>query len=247
MLHRCLLKVSTPSDQQAQDRNGQHHSSHPWQHGETTADSAEWQGDRNGHGACPVSPQVQGHSLLHQRDQRHQVHRGGMLPADFTEHDPLPHNGPQDSPFHACPAGPAVHLKCHHSAISMLLRALNWANPEPVWKRLCTLWFPWPVPGLRGQRLLLGDWVMMSKTCRQFVKGYTGNWSKEIFCVEAVHPRIYVVAYATADPIKRSSFYGSELQKVLLDYFDIETIVDTQCHGGKWQYLVKLYLAGFNY
>ena len=40
---------------------------------------------------------------------------GGMLPADLASHDASPHDGQQDTTFHACTAGPAAHLQCHPS------------------------------------------------------------------------------------------------------------------------------------
>ena len=76
----------------------------------------------------------------------------------------------------------------------------------------------------------------MSKTRRQFAKGYMGHWYKEIFWVEAMQdmsPMIYVVAIMSGVPIKRN-FYRQELQNVMLsDYLDIEAILDTRlCRGG---------------
>ena len=130
-------------------------------------------------------------------------------------------------------------------------RAVNWAVAEQVWEHLYSPRRPWCVVGLGSLQLAPSDQVRMSKTRRQFAKGYKGHWSKEIFHVEAVrdtNPVTYVMADAGSEPIK-GTFYGPELQKVTLpDYFDVESILDTRRGGNVTEYLVKWagYPASFN-
>ena len=119
----------------------------------------------------------------------------------------------------------------------------NASSRLPVDKAWSAAWFTiscTPVPGLRSWWLSLGNWVRMSKTRRQFAKGYTGHWLKEIFWVEAMR-----VPWPTWWPTllafpSKGTFYRPQLQKVMRpDHFDMEAILDTWWRGGKWQYLVK--------
>ena len=119
------------------------------------------------------------------------------------------------------PKTPQCHELCQCEVPPECLRVPRW---------------PWSVPGFRTRWPSPADCVRMSKTRRQFAKGYMGHSYKEIFWVEAMQdmsPMIYVVAIMSGVPIKRN-FYRQELQKVMLsDYLDIEAILDTRlCRGG---------------
>ena len=156
---------------------------------------------------------------------------------------------------HVLPALLRTYNATEHSAIGMAPRDVDWTNAEQVWDRL---YAPRrrrrasaPRRTRSDQRLAVGDSVRMSKTRRQFAKGYTGHWSREIFRVDAVRdtfPVTYAVSDASGDRIK-GTFYGQELQQVTPpDYYDIEAILDTRRRKGKTQYLVKWkdYPASFN-
>ena len=149
------------------------------------------------------------------------------------------------------PALLRTYNSTHHSAIGMGPRTVNWAVTEQVWKCLYSPQRPRRVAGLGSLQLASGDQVRMSKTRRQFAKGYKSHWSKEIFRVEALRdtsPVTYVVADAGGEPIN-GTFHGPELQKVTpFDYFDVESILDTHQRGKVTEYLVKWagYPASFN-
>ena len=135
----------------------------------------------------------------------------------------------------------------HHSTIDMVPRAVN----RTKWVGEC-LYLPrclWYMTGLRTP--IPRDWVRMSKSWSQLTKGYTGHWSKEILHIEAVQdtsPMTYNVSNAMGQTIK-GTIYELELQKVmLLDYFDVEAILDMYQHENRTQYFVKWvdYPASFN-
>ena len=70
----------------------------------------------------------------------------------------------------------------------------------------------------RPPKLVAGDAVRVTKGSRAFKKGYTGNWSSEIFCVHSrVHnrtPFMYILKDGD-DEILKGAFYENELQKVI--------------------------------
>lgn len=62
----------------------------------------------------------------------------------------------------------------------------------------------------------VGDFVRISKYREAFQKGYTPNWSNEIFKVTKVrqtNPRVYLLTDANDENIQ-GTFYSQELQKV---------------------------------
>ena len=145
--------------------------------------------------------------------------------------------------------GQHTYNATHHRAIDMVPRAVNWTNTK--WVGEC-LYLPRCLWYMTGPRTPIPrDWVRMSKSWSQLTKGYTGHWSKEIFHVEAVQdtsPMTYNVSNAMGQTIK-GTIYEPELQKVmLLDYFDLEAILDMYQHENRTQTFVKWvdYPASFN-
>ena len=142
----------------------------------------------------------------------------------------------------------------YHTAIGMAPRDVTDENTESIWLRLYAKdtkirkseFAPNKKKGLGP-----GDYVRISKTRRQFAKGYTGHWSKEIFVVSEdldTTPVTYRVSDMGGDELK-GSFYGQELQKISPpDVYDIEEILDTRTRRGRKEYLIKWtgYPASFN-
>jgi len=77
-----------------------------------------------------------------------------------------------------------------------------------------------------------------------FKKGYVGNWSDEIFGIDARLPTVpvtYRLNDLAGDTIK-GKFYEPKIQKVFKseeDYFDVEKILKTRRRSGRIEYLVK--------
>jgi hypothetical protein len=129
----------------------------------------------------------------------------------------------------------------HHSAIGMAPRDVSYQNTEVIWQKLYSR------DKKRDSRpshdvVGPGDYVRISKTRRQFAKGYTGHWSREIFMVsEALDttPPTYRIADMNGDELK-GSFYGPELQQISPpDYYDVEEILTSRTRRGRKEYLVK--------
>ena len=89
----------------------------------------------------------------------------------------------------------------------------------------------------------LGDRVRISKTRRQFKKGYLPNWSDELFTVAVRHP-IDPPTYEIDDYDKerlKGEFYELELQRVSKadDVYKVESILKTRKRKGRKEYFVK--------
>ena len=164
---------------------------------------------------------------------------GETLPKDIAGHDSSSHDTQQDAAFHGHPAGLIAHLQLHTSQHHHHGHSCSELDQ---WGAHLGMQCLGRVVGLDHLHLSPGNWVRMSKTCRQFAKGCKGHWFKEIFRMEAVwdtSPVTYVVATAAGEPI-RGAFYSPELQKVMApDCFDFEAILDTRWSENTMQYLLK--------
>jgi len=94
-----------------------------------------------------------------------------------------------------------------------------------------------------GKQLFqVGDKVRISRIKKTFEKGYTHNWSIEIFIVEEVlntKPITYKIKDEN-DNIIEGTFYNEELQKTEMgDIYLIEKILKTKTIRGKKKYYVK--------
>ena len=89
----------------------------------------------------------------------------------------------------------------------------------------------------------LDDKVRISKYKTVFAKGYTPNWSEEIFIVSelvAREPNEYKIRDLEGERVE-GIFYESELQKVLNEdnVFKVESIIKTRTRNKQKEVLVK--------
>lgn len=105
---------------------------------------------------------------------------------------------------------------------------------------------------LKKFKFSVGDFVRLSKIKKTFEKGYTRNFTREIFVVDKIIAK-NPVSYKLVDlkgEYLIGSFYEQELQKV--DYkgkkFVVEKILKTKTVKNKKQYFVswKDYSSDFN-
>jgi len=98
----------------------------------------------------------------------------------------------------------------------------------------------------------IGDYVRISRVKNTFEKGYTPNWSKEVFKIIDVDERQDPVMYQLEDLLNEKiegKFYEPELQKTnLKDYAKVEKVLKTKTVNGKKKYYVKFdgYDSKFN-
>ena len=73
----------------------------------------------------------------------------------------------------------------------------------------------------------VGDHVRTSKYKNIYTKGYTQNWSEEIFMISKIKntvPWAYVISDLNGEPIT-GKFYEKELQKTSQEKFRIEKVI----------------------
>ena len=79
----------------------------------------------------------------------------------------------------------------------------------------------------KDPKFKIGDHVRISKYKNIFSKGYTPNWSEEIFIINKVNntvPWTYLINYLNNKEIK-GIFYEKELQKTGQNEFRIEKVI----------------------
>ena len=92
----------------------------------------------------------------------------------------------------------------------------------------------------------VGDKVRISKYKNIFAKGYTPNWSEEVFVVNKVQntvPWTYLINDLNGEEIK-GSFYEKELQKTNQKEFRIEKVIKRK--GNKLYFKWNGYNNSFN-
>ena len=128
----------------------------------------------------------------------------------------------------------------YHRSVGMKPSEVKPENEADVARRL------YPLKARRKPKwnLKIGDKVRISMHRQAFEKGYEGNWSEELFVVNARHPTepiTYSIRDLAGEDIK-GKFYEPELQKVSKhddELFVVERILKTRKRNGKVEYLVK--------
>ncbi|RLJ22848.1 hypothetical protein DJ031_00135 [bacterium endosymbiont of Escarpia laminata] len=126
-----------------------------------------------------------------------------------------------------------------HRSIGMPPSQVDATNQEEVWQRLYGGHHGKGVP-----KYHVGDRVRISKVKRRFDKGYTVNWTEELFTIREVHPSDPPVYRLTDDlgEILDGTFYEPELQKVTVPadkLYRVESIVQRRKVGRRREVLVK--------
>ena len=100
----------------------------------------------------------------------------------------------------------------------------------------------------RDPKSKAGDHVRISKYKNIFAKGYTPNWSEEVFVVSKIKntvPWTYVINDLNGEEII-GTFYEKELQKTNQKEFRIEKVIRRKCDKLyiKWKGYDNLLIAG---
>lgn len=130
-----------------------------------------------------------------------------------------------------------------HTATGLPPNDVSYENQQEVWERLYERQTWLRKKSLSTPKLSPGDHVRISKARGAFERGYTPNWSKEIFRVKSVEtgerPLVYRIEDLNNEEI-HGTFYEKELQKVRLpDTFKVEEILRWRGRGRQRQALVK--------
>ena len=98
----------------------------------------------------------------------------------------------------------------------------------------------------KDPKFKIGDHVRISKYKNIFAKGYSPNWSEEIFVIKEIKntvPWTYVISNLNGKKIV-GSFYKKELQKTNQEEFRIEKLIKRK--GNKLSVKWKGYNNSFN-
>ena len=127
----------------------------------------------------------------------------------------------------------------YHKALGMSPNQVSSANQEDVWYRLYD-----PISAFEKPlaKLEVGDFVRITKARTPFTRGYTPNWSYEVFKIDKIlktTPITYRIKDWDGEPVK-GSFYEKELQKIKEPTtFKIEKILRRKTVGRKKMVYVK--------
>ena len=98
----------------------------------------------------------------------------------------------------------------------------------------------------KDPKFKVGDHVRISKYKNIFAKGYTNNWSEEVFLIKEFKKTVlwaYVISDLNGEEIT-GTFYEKELQKTNQEEFRIETVIKRK--GDKIYVKWKGYDNSFN-
>ena len=128
----------------------------------------------------------------------------------------------------------------YHETIGMSPNEVTRENQEEIWDRLNAGAHKRQWDAIKP-RLEVGDTVRLSKARRVFTRGYTPNWTTEVFRVSEVLSKHRPVVYRIrdlADEVIEGTFYERELQKVTpTDVYAVERVLRRR-NGGR-QLLVR--------
>lgn len=126
-----------------------------------------------------------------------------------------------------------------HEALGTSPNDVSSESYEDIWLKLYN---PQDYFERRKAHLVPGDSVRISKARGAFKRGFTENWSRELFYIEKIlqtSPITYRIRDWKGESI-RGSFYKDELQKVREpSEYKIEKILRRKKVRGKWMVLVK--------
>lgn len=113
-------------------------------------------------------------------------------------------------------------------------------NAEEIFIRV---YEPDELPPRETRTLYVGDTVRISKARRSFERGYTPNWTTEVFVITERRDWTRPVSYTIKDlndEAVEGTFYEAELQRVEQpETFIIEKIIRRRGRGRRLEYFVK--------
>jgi hypothetical protein len=136
-----------------------------------------------------------------------------------------------------------AYNETEHSTIGMAPNEVGDHNQSEVFDELYEAKGPVAVWQGKKTPLEIGDVVRIAKARGAFERGYTPNWTKELFKISLVVADVRPVVYRLVDmsgEAIQGTFYRQELQKVKdKKVYDVEKVMRTRKKGTKKQYLIK--------
>ena len=133
----------------------------------------------------------------------------------------------------------SAYNRSYHRSIKTAPMNVTTENQDKIWK---TLYGDLVYEKVKKPTLKVGDTVRLAKLLGPFAKGYSQQWTEELFTVSKVHltsPPVYSVKDYKKQEID-GRFYDHELQKIgEKDEFLIEKIISERKSGKNKEVLVK--------
>jgi len=134
----------------------------------------------------------------------------------------------------------------YHRTIKTTPAQVNKTNEDSIWKTIYGHEKQEPIEKPINFKLKVGDLVRISKTKMIFDKGYTANWTRELFRIHECiprHPPVYKIidTHPTKPEVIQGVFYEKNLQKVSKNdevYF-VERILKERVIRGKKEAYIK--------
>ena len=135
-----------------------------------------------------------------------------------------------------------AYNESYNDSIGMTPNEVNDSNRERVFQRLDTRRKKLPLTKY-PPRLKVGDLVRITKARGAFERGFTPNWTREVFTIVRVwgerEPTRYTIVDYNGEEIK-GTFYQQELQRVNEpEQYAIEKVLNTRKRRGRKEFLVK--------
>lgn len=131
----------------------------------------------------------------------------------------------------------------YHRSIKTKPSAVNISNEKKIWKILYGFEKNIGEEVIVEPKFFVGDRVRISKDKGIFSKGYTPNWTIEIFVIEKIllqNPPLYIIKDLNNEEIE-GKFYEQELQKIETneENYKIEKIIRKRKRNNQVEYFVK--------
>lgn len=143
----------------------------------------------------------------------------------------------------------SAYNKSYHRSIKMAPEDVNKKNEHEVRETLYG-----NDENIVKFKFQTGDKVRISKFKRMFAKGYTPNWTREVFTIDKRLPRVppvYILKDLNGESLQ-GVFYEQELQKIIHnndeEIYKVESILKKRTRNGQLQYYVSWlgYPSSFN-
>ena len=136
---------------------------------------------------------------------------------------------------------PDIIRKYNHTYHRSIKCTPTVARQPAKWKYVYNALYGNAIGKRKPLKFKIGDRVRIIKKKRAFEKGFTPNWTEELFTIETIkntHPVTYTLVDTKGEHI-RGAFYTEELQKTKQEIYRIEKVLKKRKRNGVQEVYVK--------